>query len=171
MIAISQVFNHLTIAPLFDRTLLAHCLFMFSDVSLRVILFPKNSKLVQMHNINKVLNILSSKKRPKKKDNQTITRLVNSKQWLKIKASGKFMERTLEEGLWNRGGCSLLFTEKSPTSRCVFCWLLQFSWGRNHAVSPSCRIPMTCNWRRCAEMHQHSIRDGFLFRWLICIAY
>lgn len=96
---------------------------------------------------------------------------MNSKQWLKIKASGKFMERTLEEGLWNRGGCSLLFTEKSPTSRCVFCWLLQFSWGRNHAVSPSCRIPMTCNWRRCAEMHQHSIRDGFLFRWLICIAY
>ena len=67
MIAISQVFNHLTIAPLFDRTPLAHCLFMFSDVSLRVILFPKNSKLVQMHNLKKSFKYFIFQKEAKKK--------------------------------------------------------------------------------------------------------
>lgn len=33
-------------------------LFMFSDVSLRVILFPKNSKVVQMHDLKKKKNSL-----------------------------------------------------------------------------------------------------------------
>lgn len=53
MILISQVFNHFTIASLFWRTLLVHCLLMFSDVSLRVILFQKNSKAVRMHDLKK----------------------------------------------------------------------------------------------------------------------
>lgn len=48
MILISQVFNHLTIPSLFWRTLLVHCLFMVSDVSLRAILFQKNSKAVHV---------------------------------------------------------------------------------------------------------------------------
>lgn len=74
MIVISQVFNHLTIAPLFDGTPLAHCLFMFSDVSLRVILFPKNSKLVQMHNLKKSFKyfIFQKEAKKKKKDKQSL---------------------------------------------------------------------------------------------------
>lgn len=72
MILISQVFNHLTIASLFWRTLPVHCLFMFSDVSLRAILFQKNLKAVQMHDKKKSLIFNLPKGQKKKKDNQLL---------------------------------------------------------------------------------------------------
>ena len=62
--------------------------------------------------------LIFQKEVKKKKDNQIITRLVKSNNYLKLKCSGEFMEGAL------KGECEMwrltsAFQEKSPTSRYV----------------------------------------------------
>lgn len=159
MILISQVFNHLTIPSLFWRILLVHCLFMFSDVSLRAILFQRNSNAVhvQMHDKKKTFKYFIFPKDPPppdKKDNQMITKCVNSKQLFKIKA----FWRVHGEGTWKESRKYRRLNSASQRERTHFqaqvASLPQFSHvaAVPVGVSPPRSTSIVRNQHWCAEM-------------------
>lgn len=125
-----QVFRHFIKSNFISKELKSHAWSKKKKKSVKYLIFTKEPAFLT----------------PPKKDNQTITRFVNSKRRFKIEASGEFTVRALEKGGW-----VLLFREITLVQVCVLSVAVIQLW-LQWRCAPFLKTPLVGNWHPCAEM-------------------